>query len=364
MTVMILISFLSVLGAAMVGLAGTSRRVANRRYVGKQALALAQAGSDLAAARLLDNPSFTGINSTALGAGTVAISVATPTGQASRRVATVTATVTSGTYLVSRQAKVWVTTSGASGIWGNALAAKTSFTLGGNIGVNSHPSLHAGHIHCNENTTHNGGGAGSVDGRSTATGTITLNGNPTIAGGTQAGVAPLTFPAVDQAFKDQSLANGVTSGCVSRTNGSTLQGKINGDVTIGGPSGAQVNGVVWVTGTVTISGPVTGTGTIVSDGAMTLNSRTYDERADTASVAYISTATGIAISMGGNRSFKGILYAPNGTVRFQGGSEFYGMAAGNSLTFGGNPNITRWTNYDSNPPPLPSTPKVEAYQEL
>lgn len=363
LSTLIMVSFLVMLGGAVIAMATTSARVTNQRVYGKAALALAQGVLDQAVAELTNDDAYTGFNGLTFAGGTVSATI-TDEGSGQKSV-TATASVATRTGSITRRVKAYLNTGPVAPIFYRAIAAKTSFTVGGAIDIDSYPTPHVGDVHCNADVTHNGGGSGAIDGKSTASGTVTLHGSPSITGGTTSGVAPITFPEISMDLKDMALANGITTGNVTKSDGSTLQGKINGNLTISGTSGATVNGVVWVTGTVTISGPVSGIGTILSDSTIELNSRTYDERTDPSAVAYLTTSTSSsAITLKGNRNFKGILYAPNGRINFQGNTEFYGLAMANEVAFGGNPSITRWTDFDSNPPPLPTAPAFGGYQEL
>lgn len=355
---------LLMLAMAMFGLASTNLRTAKRRLWNTQALNLAMGGLDEAISQLEDSSMWSGFSDQALGEGTITVTVTTPVTYPTRRVVTSTGTINAGEYTILRSVRATLDSAGISPVFYRTIAAKTSLTLNGNITVDSYPTLHVGDVHCNQNSTHNGGGGGMVDGKSTATGTITLNGSPTITGGATSGVAPMTFPEVDATYKAQAVANGVYVGNLTVSDGSLVQGKITGNLTISG-SGAVLSGVVWVTGTVTISGPVSGTAALVADGTIELETRSYDPRTDPSHIVYISTSTdSSAVFLKGNRQFKGMFYTPYGGTRLQGNSELVGGVLADTVTFGGNPHITRWTDFGNSPPPLPSSFAVKGWEEL
>lgn len=238
-----------------------------------------------------------------LGLGSVTVTVTTPTGLPNRRIITSTGSVADLGMTITRTVRASMDIGDVPPVFYNALAAKTSFGINGNVSVDSTPAAHRGNVHCNQNVTLSGS-AMNIDGAVTASGTVTASGSPTVTGGMSSGVPPMTFPEVDGSFKDRALANGITNpsgGTLSVDDSATLvQGKINGNLDVG-DDGCRVNGVVWVTGTVTVSGPITGTGTIVSDGPMSLDGRfTVNAASDVSNVVYITTSTSdAAVDLGG-----------------------------------------------------------------
>ncbi len=362
---MVSVTLLAMMSTAMLSLSSANRRTSHRRALGKEAHELAMGVLDIAVKRLQDNPNFTGISRTALGTGHIAVSVTAPSGQPAQRWLDATAEVTSFNGTLSRRIRAISDTRPVPAMYLRSLAAKEDMSLDGDITVDSYPATGIGDVHSNQQVTHNGGGSGQVDGRSTATGTVLLNGSPTITGGVQSGVPPLPFPEITQAFKDQSLANGITTGNVSQNAGGMVQGQIIGNLNIRLPRGAQIRGVVWVTGNVNVSGKISGTGTIVCEGQVDVDTREFDLLSDPSNVALMTTRTGnSAITVIGNRKFKGLLFAPEGEIVIQGNSWLYGGAMARNLTFGGTPHITRWTGLDNNTPPLPRIFLFAGYQEL
>lgn len=362
---MLSVTLLAMMSTAMLSLSSANRRISHRRALGKEAHELAMGVLDIAVKRLQDNPNFTGISRTALGTGYISVSVAAPSGQPGRRWLDATAEVTGFNGTLSRRIRAISDTRPVPSVYLRSLAAKEDLSLDGDITVDSYPTAGIGDVHSNRQVTHDGGGSGRVDGRSTATGTVLLNGSPTITGGVQSGVPPLAFPEITLAFKEQSLVNGVTTGSVSENAGRVVQGKIIGSLNIRSPHGAQINGVVWVTGNANVSGPITGTGAIVCDGQVDVDTREFDLLNDPSNVALMTTRTGnSAITVIGNRKFKGLLFAPEGEIVIQGNSWLYGGAMARNLTFGGTPRITRWTGLGNNTPPLPRIFMFAGYQEL
>lgn len=363
LTSMVLLTFFSAMGMAMFGMASTALRTTMRRRDTAQAMNLAMGGLDDAIASLKSNPSFSGFASRNLGPGTISVEVTTPPGSPNRRVVVSTGVVTGKGYTISRRVRATLDTGTVPPVFQKALAAKTSFTLNGNITVDSTPLAHSGDIHSNGNVTLHGS-AMDVDGKVTATGTVNVSGNPTVTRGMVSGVAPMTFPEIDESFKQQALAYG-SSGGRFVSNGGTVQGKINGSLTIAASGGATINGVVWVTGNLTVSGPVYGKGTVIVEGVMNLDARETYSSNHVANIVWISTNNSpTAVDLGGNRQFKGIIYAPYGGVRLHGTPTLLGGVMANSVTFSGTPDVTRWTDFDNDPPALPSFFQLRGWEEL
>ncbi len=360
------ITILAMMGASLLNSANSASRLALRRRQSAQALALANGAMDYALQQIELSSSWSGFNSRSMGAGTVSVSVAAVAGAPTKRKLISTASVTDMGYGATRRVETITDSGGMPGVFRKALASKLSFTLNGNNTITSTPVAGEGNVHSNEGVTLNGSSL-SIYGAVTATGTISVSGGPKVTGGMTSGVAPMTFPEVTQELKNQSLANGtqtVSKGLTLNSPTVVLQGKINGDVTIG-DSGCIVNGVVWITGDLTCTGPVTGTGTIIVDGTMDLDGRLTISATDVTNVFWISTSTADpAVVLKGNRSFKGIIYAPNGGVKISGTPELIGGVMAKSVTFNGNPNITRWTEFEENAPAVPSYQQLLSWQEF
>ena len=367
LTMMVFISVLAMLGVGLFSLGSTSLRTSTRRKENAQAMHLAISGFDYTVMRLKSEPNYTGLQSTAIGPGTLAVTITTPSGWPDRRQVISTGTIIGSQHTVVRTVRATVDTGGFAPVFdlAVALSARTTATLGGNITIGSLPILHQGNVHSNHDLSL-GGTSMLIDGAVTATGTITVSGSPTVTGGMTSGVAPMVFPAIDQNFKDRALVNGSTTGNVTVSDGRLIQGKINGNLTVNSPLGCRVTGVVWVTGTLSVDGPVTGTGTLLSDGVMTLDSSLSIPDDDVRSLAFITTSSDSnnAIDLGGNREFKGLLYAPNGCVKLHGNPELIGGIMADALTIQGNPVITRWSNFRGLAPQLPSYFQLKGYEEL
>lgn len=357
------ITLFMIVGTSMLGLASTNVRTAIRRQEAAQALNLAMGALDHATAALEADPTYTGFTDRALGPGRVSVSVTTPPGQPMRRIVVASGTVVGSNHSVTRRVRAVMDTGPLPPVYYLAIGAKRSFELQGTVLVASSPTPNRGDVHCNEDIILNGNT--TVQGNVTATGRVYITGQPLITGATTSGVDPMAFPEVTTDFKQQAVADGVRIGNVSVSDGSLVKGKIVGDLTIGSPSGCRVEGVVWVTGSLTISGPVTGQGTIVADGSIDLDARATYLPTDVSRVAIVTTSSSSsAVTLRGNREFKGLLYAPSGGVQITGTPSLLGNILAQSITFAGTPTINRWTGWDDSPPPLPRPLQVRGWQEL
>jgi cytoskeletal protein CcmA (bactofilin family) len=318
-------------------------------------------GLDDAIAQLKASSSFTGYSSRSFGAGTVSVSVTTPASSSTRRIIVSTGTVTGMNYTYAKSVRATLDTGGISSIFYDALAAKTSFTINGNVNTDSTPTAHAGSVHCNQDVILKGSSM-TIDGNVTASGTVDTSGHPNVTGSMTSGAPTMTFPEIDAAFESQALVNGSRTGNVTVSDGSLIKGKINGNLTISG-SGCQISGVVWVTGSLSVQARVTGTGTVVCDGIMTLGANNSYPQTDVSNLLWATTNIG-TVDLGGNAGFKGIVYAPYGTIWLHGTPTLFGGAMANAVTFSGTPNITKWTDFDQSPPTFPSAFKLYGWEEL
>jgi hypothetical protein len=362
---MMMVSLFLLLGTAMLGLAGTSRRISNHRMTTAQALSLAMGAADNGIMELKANIAYTGYASRALGPGSVSVSVSPVSGYTNRRSLLATATVTAADWTVTKKVRYTADLAVVPLVFKKAIAARKSFSL--HSDVNSAPTAGMGDVHCNQTLTINGSSV-KIDGRATATyGIVSTAGKPTITKGWASGVPPVNFPDISQAYKDQALAGGSFTGNKTVSNGSLLQGKVNGSLTVGAPSGCQVNSVVWVTGNLTVSGPITGKGTIVCDGTINLNCQFGYPASSTANVVLATTSTNAtAIDLGGNRQFNGTVYAPYGGINFHGNTGFvlYGGLLGDTINFSGNGTVTFRSDWVQDPPPIPQAFDVIAWEEI
>lgn len=351
------------LGSALLSLAVTSLNHAKRRSYNAQALQASMGALDAAIREMKIDSTWGGYSSRTLGPATLAVVVAMPAGQPMRRTVTATSTVDAGRYSVTKVTRATLDLDTLPEVFYRAIAAKTSFGINGNVDISSTPAANRGDVHCNQNITFSGS-AVDIYGAATASGQIIMSGSPNITRGATSGVPPMTFPTVTQEFKNESLVNGTYFGNKSISNGGVLEGKVVGNLTISG-SGATLNGVVWVTGNVTISAGLYGDGTIICDGVLSLDARGNYAPTDASRIAVVTTSTSnSAVDLGGNRQFKGIIYAPNGGVRLHGTPSLLGSIIADRITFSGTPNITRLTDYDSNPPRVPKEAAVKGWEEL
>ena len=358
------ITCMAILGASLLSLASASTRIAGRRRRNAEALQLAIGGLDLAVRRLKSDQNYAGLSNQPLGAGTLTVTVSIPSDNADRRVVTSTASVTSGTSTTSRTVRGTADLGKVPPLFYNALAAKESFGINGNIATGSLPLAGQGNVHSNKDIVISGS-SGLVDGKATATGVVTASSGFTVTGGKYSNMPAMDFPTIDSNFQAKALVNGLTNTSVTVSDGRLIQGKINGNLTVGTPSGCKITGVVWVTGTVTITGPVTGKGTIVANGTMSLDARNDYPIGDLNNLAYITTSTAIpAVTLGGSRQFKGVVYAPDGGVKLNGNPTLIGSVLAKSIEFGGNPTIKRWTDFAADPIPLPAVFQLKGWEEL
>lgn len=364
LTSMVVITLLVVTTASLFSMATTSQRVTLRRKQGAQALNLAIAGLDEAVAQLKGSGAYTGFANRALGNGLVTVAVTIPPSDPLRRIVTSTGAVRELGMTVARRVRASLDTTGIPPVFDYALASKTTMDVNGTVYVDSTPTANVGNVHANGNLNVNSG-ASAVWGRADASGIATAHPSATISGGIHSGMPMVPFPDVDQAFKEQALVNGATTGDMTVSNGSLIKGKINGNLTVRRPGGCQVTGVVWVTGALTIEGPITGTGTIVCDRELVLDARFDYPPATTTNLMIICALNQTtAATLDGNRTFKGIIYVPYGGVSLQGTPNFLGSIIAKSIIFGGTPSITKWTEYEKNPPPMPVMCQLKGWEEL
>jgi len=360
-----IISLLFVAIGSLFQLANGASRVTLRRKQGAQALNLAMAGMEEAVGALRGNGGFSGFDNRPLGAGTVTVRVAIPAGAPLRRVVTSTATVTDLGQPITRTVRANLDTTDIPPIFEYALASKDTMDINGNVLVNSTPSLNEGNVHTNGSLNINSG-ADAVFGQADASGTATAHPSATITGGLFSGTPEVQFPDIGREYKEQSLVNGSTTGDLTVGNGSLVKGKINGNLTVNQPNGCQVTGVVWITGSLAINGPITGTGAVVCDGPLSLNARFNYPASSLTNLLLITTynGTGDAATLDGNRTFKGVIYVPYGQVSLQGNPTYLGAIIAKSIVFGGNPTITKWTDFDQSPPPYPRLCVLKGWEEL
>ncbi len=252
-------------------------------------------------------------------------------------------------------------------IFNYAIASNFNLDISGNVKTDSAPLDHMGNIHANGNIRISGNP--EIDGLATATGEIIISGRPTFTQGTQTGVSPVDFPAVDaESFYNQALVNGETWGDVNISGRGTyvVQGVIHGNLRVSGNAQVEIRGVVYVTGEVQISGNgSTGDGTIVAEGRFSLSGNSTYTPGSTNKLAFISLASDNAITISGNPELGGVLYAPNGTLAISGNPELFGAVAAEHVRLSGNPTFTYDTDLRSNSPVLPGTNyRVVSWKEL
>lgn len=353
------------MGTAILALSGSSLRASYRRLEAARSLNVAMGVLDDGIERRRADKTYTGNPSFTVNgmAGVCSITVAPVASPAGRVQVVGQATTTGAGYNVVRTIRATLDLDPLPPVYYDAFASKDDFTINGNVDTNSSPTVEGGNVHTNSNLILNGS-AVDIHGKATASGSITSSGSPNVTRGSLAGVAPMLFPDIDDAFKAQALPNGISVGNKSVNDpAAVVQGKIIGNLTIGA-SGCTITGVVWVTGSLAINGPVYGNGTIVCEGLITVDART-NYAATSANNAFITTSTDTAaLDLGGNRQAKGIFYAPYGGVKLHGTPTLYGGIMAKSITISGTPTVIRSTVMDSGPPPLPPAPRMKGWEEI
>jgi len=363
MTSMMVVSTLLITGTALLDMTSQSGRTAARRLLNTQALNLAVSAAEHTLAQLQDDRDYAGLQATSLGQGTVACTVALVAGQPLYRQLTASASVSRAGLTATRRVRATVELAQLPLVFTMTIGSKKTLNIGGAVRANSAPVLNQGWVHSNQNLSVSS--SRPVEGKASATGTISPGTASRVTGTTTAGAPPVEFPEITQAFKERGASRGAVWADLTVADGSTLPGKIAGNLTIATPGGATVDGVVWVTGALILNGPVAGTGAIVCDGGLSANTNATTPGGTPPNVAYISTLRSpTALDLSGNGQFRGLLYAPNGGIRMRGNATYYGSLLAESFDVGGGPTITRWTGLDDAPPPLPGSLKVLGWQEL
>jgi hypothetical protein len=357
---------LSVVGASLLTMAGTNLRLSHRRTESAQALQLALGGMDEGIAELRGNTTYTGFSNRSLGPGAVTVTITTPAGQPLQRVVESTGVVQGRGYTVSRKVKSTCSIGGIPPVFFHGIAAKRTISINGNVTVTSAPVLGQGDVHSNGDVQL-AGSAVSILGKATASGAVSSDGQPVVSGGMTSGAPALVFPPVDPALELQALNYGSVTpsgGVLSVNSKSTVvSGRIAGDLLIGS-SGATLDGVVWVTGNVTIGGPVFGKATLVSQGPLMISADGSYPLNSVINLLFITQSTSdTAVDLGGNGSFVGSIYAPNGGANLHGNPSLLGSLLADTITFSGNPTITRYTNFNQNAPAYPTMFQLAGWQE-
>lgn len=371
------VSALLVVGISLLSLAATSRRLANRRLHRLRALNLAIAGADEALAQYRSDPAFMTSGETRTytvpgeDGGTITLAMTTTDGV---KQVTSTATVAAWPGDFSRGVRVTLGENGSVPPFTFAISSKRDLSLSGDCRTASWPTAGGGSVHSNGELTL-GGGTIQIDGIASAAEDVNTSG-ASVSGGLHPDSVPLTFPDIDGAFKDQALASGTTTAALTTLNGGspqTMQGKYEGDVSIGGAGCTiQDNSVVWITGDLAIDGPVRGTGTIVVDGKITAAAGALSSGVN---VLFVSTyprtpsnptATAPdqdAIALSGGGTAHGWFYAPYARVTLSDGSDVVGGISGMAVAVSDGSVITV-PNDSRQMPPAPGSSGRQGWEEL
>jgi type II secretory pathway pseudopilin PulG len=359
---LIAIFCLLIAASSLYATADTAARLANRRTANAQALNLATSAADIAKEGAKASTTYTGFGARTLGGGALSATVLPVSGQPDQREITGTGTVATRQGAVTRKVRITVNTVDFPPALRYALVVEKDLSMNGSIGIS--PSVLASpvSVHTNGSASLSGSGI-SVTGKLSAVGAVAQSGSPRVSGGITTGAQPVPFPPVDSSLKDRAQKDGMTSGNVSVSNGSLISGVIQGSLTIGSPSGCRIDGIVWVTGSLSVSGPVTGKGTLICEGSMALSASLSTP--SSGNVLFITTSNSDnAVTLSGNSVFKGVVYAPNGGVRTNGGPTLVGSIASKTVSFSGSLNIVGWDGYYQSPPPAPGAFRVLGWQAL
>ncbi len=214
-----------------------------------------------------------------------------------------------------------------------------------NTAMSGNSTIHNGDMHVNGSVTLSGNP--QIDGKLEATGSIFKSGNPKVEDGIYPGSQPVSMPSIDSnSYLAKAQALGTINGnvVVSGNNSVTLKGYINGNLSISGNAPITIDTIVYVGGSVSISGniKVSGNGVIIANNNIAVSGNIEYLAGDEGKLAFISLASGGgAISISGNPSIDGLIYAPNGTVNISGNPDVLGGLVADGVNLSGNPTITR-----------------------
>jgi Tfp pilus assembly protein PilX len=374
-SVLVMLTILLLTGFSLLNVASTSTRLANARQNQMRALNLAIAGADEAIAQYKANPTFMTVGETAEytfqsnPGETIKLALATVNG--TPRV-TSTATVDAWPAPVARSVRVSLGASGQVPAFLYSISAKTSMIISGGVTTTSAPTTGKGHVHSNGSLTV-AGSSTLINGDATACGSVS-SGSANVTGTRKSGASAVTFPDIDQAFKDRALPDGVTNGTITLSGGPSLimKGKYAGSVTIGA-LGCTIKdqSVVWITGNLQIGGPILGAGTIVVEGTITGNGGAFSPAVGVLFVStYPRTAanpTGTApgvdgITLAGGSMAYGWFYAPYSRITISGQTDLYGGASAMTMAISGGSDVIVPTNRTL--PPSPGNNGKPGFEEL
>ena len=267
----------------------------NRR---SEALSLAEAGVDMALAKLYEN--YDGAGDTLESTGTYSDSFSLADGSVSYSIAAPYNGI-ANTCLVDAQATTWANRSArirtvayyvidSSRVFEGAIFCDTPLTLNGSGGVYPDEDGEGGDIYANGNITFNGTSfTMTADASLYSTGTINWIPPDVPATSVHQYVAPLEMPIIDLDYYE-SLATTIYTGNTTFSNANM----------------ENLTGVIFVKGNVTISGNYSGQAMIVATGKIQVTGSVTTEHLDTDTLALISPKS---IKIAGNSTIHGLVYS-------------------------------------------------------
>lgn len=217
--------------------------------------------------------------------------------------------------------------------------------------MSGNSKIYNGDMHVNGSATLSGNP--QIDGKLDVTGSVSKSGNPNVTDGIYSGSQQVDMPAIDSnSYLAKAQALGTTNGdvSISGNNPVTLKGYINGNLSISGNAPITIDEIVYVAGSVSISGniKVSGNGAIIANSNISVSGNIEYLAGSVGKLAFISLASGSgAISISGNPSIDGLIYAPSGTINISGNPDILGGLVANGVSLSGNPTITRDPQIDT-----------------
>lgn len=225
--------------------------------------------------------------------------------------------------------------------------------LGGNIDIDNNSTVTSdiyanGKINISNNS--------NVQGNAIATGTISLTNNATIGGdATAESISSINDSNIKGNTREQLTTSinfidlpdlsaylgeaktGGTEDSLDIGNNETISfgpKYITGNITIGNNSTLEISGTIWVKGNITFNNNavIKGPGTIICENDITISKNTQRLPADDIPLI-ISQNGNITVN---NSEISAILYAPNGTIEFEGNGEVFGSIIGKNININNN----------------------------
>lgn|GEM_PF-1334760 len=339
--VCLLIVFISAMIVASVASLTVVQLNATRKNVDHaKAMAIAEAGTDYGAGKLVSDASYTGTSApVTYGEGTFSVTVATNSGHA-----TITST---GALPNGTTATIVVKADVAMGALNAAIMGNGKVTLSGGAGTVSSPAnSHIAHVYANGNI----GNGGTIDGKCWAHGSVSgMTCADTAYPNGRSGAPLITFPTSSEittwqnGLISQAQAGGTISG-FSTSGTATIASPryVNGNITVnGGTLNVTGSGVVYVNGSVTISSStavMNNSAIFAASGAITFSGsaqyRTGSGATNSELVSFSTLAgspqnnNAIVLSGGSEAYTQGVVYAPYGGVTVSGGGYLSGAIVG------------------------------------